>query len=473
MKSMKWMWPLAALMVFAVPGSAQLELSDADRELAHELYRDLIAIPSVSGTPETVVGAEMLAERLLDAGFEPSDVRVLAKSPTEGNLVVRLRGSSSELRPVLVMAHLDVVTTVPDDWQEYPFTLLEKDGFFLGRGTGDNKAGVVHLVANFIRFKREGYTPLRDVVAVITGDEETTSDGIKWLLAEHRDLIDAEFALNTDSGGGALDAEGNRESFGVQASEKMYTTFHMTTENSGGHSSRPRPDNAIYQLARAITKIEEQVFPITMDEVTRGFFEQTAATQNGQTRSDMLAVAGEPPDEAAAGRLAASSPYLNAVMRTTCVATRLQAGHADNALPRDARATVNCRIFPGLSAASVQAELERVIGDPGVTLTLVNNPVRSPASQLADVVMAPVRELVDEMFGEGLPIIPEMSAGATDGNYVRNAGIPVYGLGAMFSKDGEMNAHGLDEKVRVESFFEGYEFWYRLMKRIASPSVIP
>lgn len=473
MKSIRCAFLAAALSLVHAPISAQVELSTPDRALALEIYRDLIAIPSVSGSPETVTAAERLAGRLLDAGYEPEDVRVLVRSPTEGNLVARLRGSSSELRPVLLMAHLDVVTTVPDAWQEYPFTLLEKDGFFLGRGTNDNKAGVVHLIANLIRYKQEGYKPLRDIIVVVTGDEETASDGIKWLLAEHRNLIDAEFALNTDAGGGALDEDGNREAFGVQASEKMYATFHMTTENSGGHSSRPRADNAIYQLARALARIEEHVFPVTMDEVTRGFFAQTATKRTGQERVDMLALAQDAPDADAARRISASSPYFNALLRTTCVATRLQGGHADNALPRDARATVNCRIFPGISAESVQAELERVVGDPGVTFTLVNVPFRSPASRLLDVVMGPVRELVGEMFGEDLPTIPEMSAGATDGNYVRNAGIPVYGLGAMFSKDGETNAHGLDEKVRVQSFYEAYEFWYRMVKRIASPSVIP
>jgi len=462
-------------LVLAVGAStlhAQVQVTPEDRALARGIYSDLIAIPSASGTVETVQAAEMLASRLYDAGYTREEVRVMATTPTLGNLVAHLKGSSGELRPVLLLSHLDVVTAVADAWQENPFTLLEKDGYFFGRGTADNKAGAAILVANFVRYKEEGYVPARDIVLVITGDEETEAEGIKWLLREHRDLIDAEFALNSDAGGGELAQDGSHRAFSLQASEKMYTTFHMTTTNPGGHSSIPRPDNAIYDLARAITKIEGHTFPVQLDEVTRGFFRAVADTREGQIAEDMRSVASDNPGAEAAVRVSAASPFHNSVLRTTCVATRLESGHADNALPRSATATVNCRIFPGVTAESVKSKLEEVVGNPGVTFTLINTPTRSPASALRDEVMGPVRDLVDEMF-HGVPIIPSMSTGATDGNYVRNAGIPTYGLSGIFGKAGESRAHGLDERIPVQSFYDAFQFWYEMVKRVASPTILP
>jgi acetylornithine deacetylase/succinyl-diaminopimelate desuccinylase-like protein len=464
---------LLTLSLGAAPLRGQIQITDEDRALARGIYADLIAIPSVSGTVETVGAAQMLANRLYDAGYTRDEVRVMETNPTIGNLVARLEGTSDELRPVLLLAHLDVVTAVADAWQENPFTLLEKDGFFLGRGTADNKAGAAILVANLVRYREEGYRPARDIIVVITGDEETGAEGIKWLLREHRDLIDAEFALNSDAGGGELGEDGSHRSFSLQASEKMYTTFHMTTTNPGGHSSVPRPDNAIYDLARALTRIQAHTFPVQLDEVTRGYFRAMADTREGQDALDMRAVARDGGADAdAAGRVSAESPYHNSVLRTTCVATRLEAGHADNALPRSATATVNCRIFPGVTAASVQAKLQEVVGNPGVTFTLVNTPTRSPASPLREDVMAPLRDLVDEIY-HGVPIIPSMSTGATDGNYVRNAGIPTYGLSGIFAKPGQSRAHGLDERVPVKSFYEAYELWYKMVKRVASPTIMP
>jgi acetylornithine deacetylase/succinyl-diaminopimelate desuccinylase-like protein len=465
----------AVLMVFVLGASslqAQLRITDEDRALARGIYSDLVAIPSTSGSVETVRAAEMLADRLYDAGYTRDEVRVMSTTPTNGNLVARLEGTSSELRPVLLMGHLDVVPAVAEAWQENPFTLLEKDGYFLGRGTADNKAGVAMLVANLVRYRKEGYTPARDIIVVITGDEETGAEGIKWLLREHRDLIDAEFALNTDAGGGEMAEDGSHRSFSIQASEKMYTTFHLTTTNEGGHSSVPRPDNAIYDLARALTRISDHTFPVQLDEVTRGYFRAVADTREGQEAEDMRAVATDSPDAEAAVRVSDASPYHNSVLRTTCVATRLEAGHADNALPRSATATVNCRIFPGVSAESVRSTLEDVVGDPGVTFTLVNTPTRSPASPLREDVMVPLRDLVDEIY-QGVPIIPSMSTGATDGNYVRNAGIPTYGISGIFARAGQTRAHGLDERIPVDSFYEAYQFWYEMVKRVASPTIIP
>ena len=455
----------------APPAQAQLEISEQDRALAREIYSDLISIPSVSDTHETVLAAEMLATRLVEGGIAEEDLRVTGPNPDLGNLVIWYRGRSNSLRPMLLMAHLDVVPAVADDWGVDPGTLREDGGFFYGRGTSDNKAGAAMLVANLIRYKQEGFVPERDIIVVITADEETSSASIHWLLATYPDVANAEFALNTDSGGGEL-RDGEHAVFGLQASEKMYTTFHVTTSNPGGHSSRPRPDNAIYDLVHALARIEQHVFPVQLDEVTRTYFQRTAETKDGQEAADLRAVAQDPPDLEAAARLSEASDGNNALLRTTCVPTRLESGHADNALPRSATATVNCRIFPGVPAEEVRAKLVELIDDETVQITLINQPRRSPASALRPDLMRPLRELVDEMFGP-IPIIPSMSTGATDGNYVRNAGIPTYGLSAIFGVPGEGRAHGLDERVRVESFYEALEFWYQMVKRLSTPQVIP
>lgn len=462
---------LVGLGVLAAPADAQVEISERDRALAREIYAELISIPSVSDTHETVLAAMMLQARLGAAGFVQADLRLTGPNPDLGNLVIWYRGRSNSLRPMLLMAHLDVVPAVADDWAADPFTLREEDGFFYGRGTSDNKAGAAILVANLIRYKQEGFVPERDIIVVITADEETSSASIRWLLATYPDVANAEFALNSDAGGGEL-RDGEHAVFRLQASEKMYTTFHVTTTNPGGHSSRPRRDNAIYELARALARIERHVFPVQLDEVTRTYFQRTAETKDGQEAADLRAVAQDPPDLEAAARLSEASDGDNALLRTTCVPTRLEAGHADNALPRSAMATVNCRIFPGVPADVVQAKLIEVIDDEGVEITLINQPRRSPASTLRPDLMGPLRELVDEMFGP-IPIIPTMSTGATDGNYVRNAGIPTYGLSALFGVAGEGRAHGLDERIRVQSFYDALEFWYRMVKRLSSPKVLP
>jgi acetylornithine deacetylase/succinyl-diaminopimelate desuccinylase-like protein len=467
-------WTLATFVTFglaAAPAHAQVEISDQDRALAREIYSELISIPSVSDTHETVVAAEMLATRLVEAGIAEEDLRVTGPNPDLGNLVIWYRGRSTSLRPMLLMAHLDVVPAVADDWAVDPFTLREDGDFFYGRGSSDNKAGAAILIANLIRYKQEGFVPERDIIVVITADEETSSASIRWLLATYPDVANAEFALNSDAGGGDLQ-DGEYAVFGMQASEKMYTTFHVTTANPGGHSSVPRSDNAIFDLVHALQRIEEHVFPVQLDEVTRTYFQRTAETVDGQEAADLRAVAQDPPDLAAAQRLSESSPGRNALLRTTCVPTRLEAGHADNALPRSATATVNCRIFPGVPADEVRAKLAELIDDETVTITLINQPRRSPASALRPELMRPLRELVDEMFGP-IPIIPTMSTGATDGNYVRNAGIPTYGLSALFEVAGEGRAHGLDERIRVASFYEALEFWYHMVQRLSSPQVIP
>ena len=445
---------------------AQSAPSAADSALAREIYQELVEIPSVSGTTETTRAARAMAQRLLDAGFPVEDVHVVGPD-TAGSLVAIYRGTGAA-PPILLMAHLDVVPALREDWSYDPFTLTEEGGWWYARGTSDNKAGAAMLVANFVRLKREGFTPNRDLVVVLTGDEETSSASIRWLVgAEGRRLIgDPAFALNTDSGGGDL-VDGRERSFNVQASEKIYLSFRLEVTNPGGHSSRPRPDNAIYHLAEGLVRVSRHRFPTSINEVTRGFFARQAEFESGATAADMRAVADGEGGQEAAERLAAASPYHNALLRTTCVATRLDAGHADNALPQSARATVNCRILPTESPDAVERTLREVLADSAIAVVQVAQPTPSPPSPLVPEVLAPIEALVAE-FWPGVPIVPTMSTGATDGLYVRNAGIPVYGVGAIFEDPEDDRAHGRDERMAVERFHEALEFWYRMVRAFSS-----
>jgi acetylornithine deacetylase/succinyl-diaminopimelate desuccinylase-like protein len=446
---------------------AQGGLAPEDRAMAAEIFRELIEIRSVSGTEGTIAAVEAMETRLLASGFASEDVRVVGPEPGVGNLVAHLRGNGDGDAPILLMAHIDVVDALPEDWSVDPFTLIERDGWWYGRGTTDNKAGAAMLVANFIRYRREGYVPERDLVVVLTGDEETSSDSIEWLVGgTGRPLVgDPAFALNTDAGGGVL-RNGVEVMNGVQASEKIYLTFQLEVTNPGGHSSRPRRDNAIYRLADGLKRIAEYRFPVELNEVTRAFFERTAGLEEGALADDMRAIVAEPLDPESAERLSASS-YFNALMRTTCVATRLGAGHADNALPQTARAIVNCRVLPGGSPDAVERTLVEVVADERIDVSRVNRPTPSPPSPLTPEVMGPIERLTEE-FWPGVPVVPVMSTGATDGLYVRNVGIPVYGVAAIFEDQDDSRAHGRDERIEIERFYEATEFWYRLVKELGS-----
>ncbi len=456
---------IALAFSFPIAGMAQGSLSAEDSLLAAEILEELIEIKSLSSSPATIEAADAMAARLIEAGFAAEDVPVVGPDSGTGNLVARYRGDGTGGAPILLMAHLDVVDARPEDWSIDPFIMTEDDGWWYGRGTTDNKAGAAILVANFIRYKQEGFVPSRDLIVVLTGDEETTSAGIKWLVGEGREWIRTPaFGLNTDSGGGVL-KEGEEALFAVQASEKIYLTFLLETTSPGGHSSRPEPDNAIYRLARALSRLADHYFPVELNEVTRTFFERSAALEAGQVATDMGAVAVEPPDSAAAARLSAS-PFYNATLRTTCVATRLEAGHADNALPQRARATVNCRILPGGSPDEVEATVREVGGDEGITITRVNEPTASPPSPLSPAVLGPIERITAAMW-PGVPVVPEMSTGATDGLYVRNAGIPVYGVGAIFEDPDDNRAHGRDERIAIDRYYEALEYWYRLVRELS------
>lgn len=453
---------LVMMVIVPSAAAAQTSLTAEDSLLAAQVFEQLVEIKTLSGSPATVEAAEALASRLREAGFPEDDVRVVGPAPGLGNLFARYRGDGTGGPPILLMAHLDVVDAMPEDWSVDPFTLTEHDGWWYGRGTTDNKAGAAMLIMNFIRYKREGFVPSRDLIVFLTADEETTSGSIKWLVGEGRSLIgDPAFALNTDSGGGDL-RDGEEAMFGVQASEKIYFTVNLEATNPGGHSSRPTPDNAIYQLAEGLTRLADHRFPVELNEVTRGFFERSATLESGQLAADMRAVAAIPPDLAAATRLS-GSPYYNALLRTTCIATRLEAGHADNALPQRARATVNCRIMPGGSPDAVKRTLEEVMADDRIEVTRVNEPTASPPSPLTPEILEPIERLTAEMW-PGVPVVPIMETGATDGLYVRNAGIPVYGVGAIFGDPEDVRAHGRDERIAIDRFYEALEYWYRLVR---------
>jgi acetylornithine deacetylase/succinyl-diaminopimelate desuccinylase-like protein len=461
--------PLFALTLFALllagatvafVGDGPLSAEDA---LAREIFEELIEINTTDSAGDNTRAAEAMARRLRDAGFPESDVRVLGPHPRKGNLVARLRGSGKRA-PVLLLAHIDVVEALPSDWSFDPFTFLEQEGYFYGRGTSDDKGMAAIWIANLIRMKREGFLPDRDLIVALTADEEGGRfNGVQWLLEHHRDLIDAAYCLN-EGGGGQL-KDGKKLSNSVQLSEKLFQSFSLEATNPGGHSSRPRKDNAIYQLSSALVAISEYEFPVELDEITSAYFEKMSALDGGESSRDMLGVARSA-DPGAAARLS-TSPYYNAVLRTTCVATQLQGGHAENALPQTARATVNCRIFPGSDPKDIQRTLEGVIADEAVRLAPLSPANPSLPSPLLPEVMGAIERITEEMW-PGVPVVPTMSTGATDGLYLRNAGIPTYGVSGIFGDVDDARAHGKDERVLVASFYEGREFLYRLMTALSS-----
>jgi acetylornithine deacetylase/succinyl-diaminopimelate desuccinylase-like protein len=437
------------------------------QQMARDIYQELIEINTVTATGDTLRAAEAMAARLRAGGFDPADVQVLSPAPRKGNLVARLRGSGAR-KPILLLAHIDVVEARHEDWSTDPFKLIEKDGYFYGRGTIDQKYMAATFVANLIRYRQEGYRPDRDIILALETDEEildANQMGIRWLLANHRALIDAEFALNEGAGVGLKDGKPVRNA--VQTAEKISVRFQLEVTNRGGHSSIPVPDNAIYRLAEGLLRLSKFTFPFRINETTRAFFGRVADSEAEQTARDMRAILSGTPDPAALSlvRLSAN-PLYNAQLRTTCVATMLEGGHAINALPQMARAGVNCRIMPGEPVDEVLATLVRVVADDQIKVTQTSQAVVSAPSALQEEIMGAIATLTEE-FWPGIPIIPTMSAGATDGSYLRNAGIPTYGHSGLASELGDNRAHGRDERVLVNSFWQGQEYLYRLVKMLA------
>ncbi|MFT4863361.1 MAG: acetylornithine deacetylase/succinyl-diaminopimelate desuccinylase-like protein [Pseudohongiellaceae bacterium] len=450
-------------LVFSTVAMAAEDLQPY-QALAKAILAELVEINTSDSVGDNTAAAQAMADRLLAAGFPAEDVQVLSPAPRKGNLVARYRGKGLGLKPLLLLAHIDVVEADPADWTLAPFTFNEEGDYYIGRGVSDNKDEAAIHIANFIRLKQEGFVPDRDVVIALTADEEGGSyNGVQWLLAEHPDLIDAEYALN-EGGGGNINDAGVYVSNTVQASEKVYQSYVLEVTNPGGHSSVPERDNAIYSLVDALAKVRSYEFPIVLNQITRLYFERRAELEGGELAAALRGVLQTPPEQVAVDYFYDKSFY-NSRLRTTCVATMLEAGHAENALPQRARATVNCRVLPDESIEGVRLTLMNVIGDAGVSVTPIAPATQSPVSPLTPPLLAIIEKITDELW-PGVPVLPTMSTGATDSLYLRNAGIPVYGVSGIFS-DGTSRAHGQNERILISSFFEGQEFLYRLTKQLA------
>jgi acetylornithine deacetylase/succinyl-diaminopimelate desuccinylase-like protein len=452
-----------AAFIAAAPAGAQVTRPASEQALARAIYKEFIEVPSGVTTGSTTPVAELAAARLKAAGFPEADIHVDGPNPRKMNLVVRYHGTGAR-KPILLLAHTDVVEAKRDDWSMDPFTFVEKDGYFYGRGTGDDKAQAAVWIALLLQYKAEGFTPDRDIIVALTADEEGGAfNGVQWLLDNHRDWIDSEFALN--EGGWGESVKGKRIANDLQVSEKYVLTVRLESRNKGGHSSLPVPDNAIYHLAGALDRLSRLEFPLKTNEVTAAYFKQMSKIEIGAVKSDLLQVSnGSKP---AMVRLAKGSTPWNATLRTTCVATMLEGGHAPNALPQLAAATVNCRVLPEDSKEFVLAEIKKAVADTQVTVTLQGNPSPGVPSPLRPDVLQAVTSITEQMW-PGVITLPMMVMGATDGRMLRAAGIPTYGIQGFFIDRDDVRFHGRDERMRVQSFYEGHAFLYQLVKRLSS-----
>ncbi len=456
---------MLSLVLLLCDGSlaAQNMPPDLDKQLARDIYKEFVEIQSGYTTGSTTPVAEAAAARLRSAGLPDSDIFVGGATPKKANLVVRYRGTGSR-RPLLLLAHTDVVEAKPEDWSTDPFQLVEKDGYFYGRGTCDDKAQAAVWIATLIRFKREGFKPDRDIIVALTADEEGGGpyNGVDWLIKNQHELIDAELALN-EGGWGESDGE-KKISNNLQVSEKYVINFRFEVRNKGGHSSIPVANNAIYHLAGALQRLSTFGFPLKTNDVTAVYFQQMAKIETGSARQDLAKTAQG--SQEAMQRIAAGSPTWNATLRTTCVATQLEGGHAVNALPQLAAASVNCRVLPEDSVEYVQSALQTVVADDQVTIKIVGNPGKASASPMRpDVLNAATR--VTSHLWPGVPVVPTMVMGATDGRSLRVAGIPTYGIQGFFLDRNDIRFHGRDERMSVQSFYEGQMFLYHLVKMLS------
>ncbi|HEX3914878.1 MAG TPA: M20/M25/M40 family metallo-hydrolase [Steroidobacteraceae bacterium] len=469
----------AILLGFSVrAAAAATPASEAvTRKNAHDIFKQLIEINTTDSVGSTTVAAQAMAQRLLDAGFSKADVVVLEPNERKGNMVARYRGKpGSKRKPILIIGHLDVVEAQRQDWSTDPFKFVEKDGYYYGRGTQDMKESDAIAVTDFIRMKQEGFVPDRDIILALTADEENgKSNGVSWLLENHRDLVDAEFALNPDSGQVRPDKP---QVVGFEASEKLYADYQVLATNPGGHSSLPTPDNAIYHVADALALLQKFSFPFELNPVTREYFTQMAKIESGRTAADLQAILASPPDPKAVGRLSGDT-HMNSVMRTTCVATMLSGGHAPNALPGRAEANVNCRIFPGHSQEEIRLQLVKLFNDPKLTVRY-----RSDTGELADhgsdrkaMAPPPLREDVmnslrsaSAKLWPGYLVLPVMEAGASDSIYTMGAHIPSYGISGIAIPRDDDRAHGRDERLKADAYYTGVEFYYQFLKALTTPA---
>jgi acetylornithine deacetylase/succinyl-diaminopimelate desuccinylase-like protein len=459
---------LGALLIVPVDLARSADPTPQQQAL-RQIYRELIEINTTDSVGDTVKAAETMAAHLRAAGLPADDVKVIPMATRKGNLVARLRGTGAR-KPILLLGHLDVVEAKRDDWDFDPFKLQEVDGFFRGRGAIDDKAMAAIFVANLVEYMKEGFKPDRDIILALTTDEEQGADaahnGARFLVERHRDLIDAELAINEGGFGALKDGKPQRNS--IQVAEKVFATFDLEGKDPGGHSSVPRRDNPIYRLADALGRIGRYDFPVKLNPVTTAFFERVATIEEKSISDAIRALLAGRTDAQSLEPLSSRAPY-NAQIRTTCVATMLQAGHAQNALPQTARATVNCRVLPGESVDEVERTLVRLIDDSKIALTRRTKVILSPPSPLNPEVLGAVERLSAEMW-PGVPVIPTMSTGATDSLLLRNIGMPAYGVSGLFSDPANNGVHGLNEQVGVKELYDSKEFLYRLIKRLAAPS---
>jgi acetylornithine deacetylase/succinyl-diaminopimelate desuccinylase-like protein len=451
--------------------SCNAQIDQSTKQLALDMFKQLVEINTTDSVGNVTTASEAMAQRFRDAGFPESDIHILGPNDRKKNLVVRLHGSGKH-KPVLLMGHLDVVEARREDWTTDPFQFIEKDGFFYGRGTQDMKENDAIMVATMIKMKREGFVPDREIILALTADEEGgKSNGVNWLVKNHRDLIDAEFVLNPDDLT-IWTEQGKAVVVEIEAAEKTYSDYQLLVTNAGGHSSLPTPDSAIYELARALVRLQQYRFPVELNEVTRAYYERMAKVETGQHATDMKAILRDPPDQAAATRLS-QDVNDNAMLRTTCVATRVNAGHANNALPQRAEAIVNCRLLPGHSKQEIRDALVHVLDDPAIAVHYVGdtyeisdvpptNPIFAPQALRQDV-LAAVESVAGEMW-PGTPVIPTMARGASDGTYTSAAGMPTYEVAGVAVDRNDDREHGRDERVGVDSFYRGLEFNYRFLK---------
>lgn len=458
----------ALLIAITTPGYAA---TSADEANFRALYKQLVETNTTLSVGSCTAAAEAMAARLKSAGYPASDVQVIAppERPRDGALLATLHGSDKNAPAMLLLAHIDVVEARREDWQRDPFTLVEENGFFYGRGVSDDKAMAAVFTDSLVRYRKEGFTPRRDIKLALTCGEETsdTFDGVEWLLKHKPEAMKAAFALN-EGAGGELDDHDKPVALQIQAGEKIYQDFRLEITNPGGHSSRPTKDNALFRMSGALAKLSTYQFPIHLNPVTRAYFEKEAELVAPNVGNDMRAVLTDPPDAAAADRLWDVNPSWNGTLRTTCVATMIEGGHAPNALPQRVQANVNCRILPGETVVGTQKELQRVFADEGIAVSLVGESgVVSPVPQLTPAIMDPVRRVAEKVW-PGVAIVPTQSTGATDGRFLNVAGIPTYGLSGMFHDAEGSHAHGLNERIRVKSLLDGRRFLYEVVKIYAT-----
>ncbi|MFA3789765.1 M20/M25/M40 family metallo-hydrolase [Aliiglaciecola sp. SL4] len=462
---MKYALVLGILLISTTSALANNVQDSEHAKKSLEIYRTIVGIPTVAGKGNVPKMAAYLADEFKQVGFREDDTQIIPSGETASLIVRYPTNGLSQKKPILLLGHMDVVSALAKDWERPPFELTQDDKNFYGRGSIDNKYGIAMLSSTFIRLKKQGFVPNRALYLVFSGDEETGMVTTRMLANERPELATAEFALNSDAGGGSLDANGNALTYKVQAAEKTYVSFELTLRNKGGHSSRPRPDNAIYELSTALLKIRDYHFPVRWTDMTRNFFRITGKQLGGELGGVMLAFAENPTDKQASDRLELESSYVGTT-RTTCVTTMLQAGHAENALPQSATATVNCRIFPGVTVAEVKQSLQTVVDNDEIEFVTLGTPIESPVSELREDVMSAIAKAVHVRY-PNLDIIPYMESGGTDGMHFRKAGIPTWAISSAFMDPNEMFAHGLNERLPIKAFYDGLDHWSIIIKELA------